>query len=120
MEKEAAIALGSNLGDREGNLKRALNAISNIPKLKIERISSVYETLPFETPDEQSNYYNCCAVLKTELKPEILLGACFGIEAALGRVRTYQNAARIIDLDLLFYEGESFSEKDLQVPHPII
>ncbi|MDR1253550.1 MAG: 2-amino-4-hydroxy-6-hydroxymethyldihydropteridine diphosphokinase [Oscillospiraceae bacterium] len=118
--KEAVIALGSNLGDREANIKKAVRAMCNIPWLKFERVSSVYETVPLDTPDNQENYYNCCAVVQTELEPEALLGVCFGIEATLGRVRTHKNASRVVDLDLLLYEGKTVNKEILQLPHPKI
>ena len=118
--KEAVIGLGTNLYDREGNLKKALGALRELPETTIEEISSIYETKPFETPDFQSNYLNCCAKIKTNLSPEMLLGACLGIEAAMGRVRLYKNAARIIDLDLLLYQNVSVFTKNLILPHPRI
>ena len=56
----------------------------------------------------------------TELSPRALLGACLGIEAAMGRTRTIKNAARIIDIDLLLYEGAEITDPELTVPHPEI
>ena len=61
-----------------------------------------------------------CIVVMTELSARALLGACLGIEAAMGRTRTIKNAARVIDIDLLLYEGEEIRSEELNVPHPEI
>lgn len=116
--KEAVIALGSNLLDREENLKTAIESLKRLPGTTVEKISSIYVTEPFLAPDKQDDHLNCCAKIKTELTPEALLGCCLGIEAAMGKVRTYKNAARIIDIDLLLYEGVTLNTKYLVLPHP--
>lgn len=116
--KEAVIALGSNLLDREKNLKTAIESLKRLPGTTVEKISSIYVTEPFLAPDEQDDHLNCCVKIKTELTPEALLGCCLGIEAAMGKVRTYKNAARIIDIDLLLYEGVTLNTKYLALPHP--
>ncbi len=116
--KEAVIALGSNLLDREKNLKTAIESLKRLPGTTVEELSSIYVTEPFLAPDEQNDHLNCCAKIKTELPPEALLGCCLGIEAAMGKVRTYKNAARIIDIDLLLYEGVTLNTKHLILPHP--
>lgn len=116
--KEAVIALGSNLLDREENLKTAVESLKKLPGTTVEKVSSIYVTEPFLAPDEQDDHLNCCAKIKTELTPEALLGCCLGIEAAMGKVRTYKNAARIIDIDLLLYEGVTLNTKHLTLPHP--
>ncbi len=116
--KEAVIALGSNLLDREENLKTAIESLKRLPGTTVEEISSIYVTEPFLAPDKQDDHLNCCAKIKTELPPETLLGCCLGIEAAMGKVRTYKNAARIIDIDLLLYEGVTLNTKHLTLPHP--
>lgn len=116
--KEAVIALGSNLLDREENLKTAIESLKKLSGTTVEKISSIYVTEPFLAPDKQDDHLNCCAKIKTELTPEALLGCCLGIEAAMGKVRTYKNAARIIDIDLLLYEGVRLNTKYLALPHP--
>ena len=118
--KEAALSLGSNMLNREENLKNAISALKRLPDTRIKKISSVYETKPFQVEDEQSDYLNCCIKLETELSPQILLGACLGIESALGRLRPYKNASRIIDIDLLLFQDYSVCSKLLTVPHPRI
>lgn len=118
--KEAVISLGSNLLDREKNLKRAIESLKNLPNTILLGVSAVYSTKPFLVPDKQEDYLNCCVKIKTKLRPKTLLGCCLGIEVAMGRKRTYKNAARIIDLDLLLYEDFYVCDEDLILPHPRI
>lgn len=118
--KEAVIELGSNLLDRMLNINNAIEAISKLPKTKVLEISSYYETEPFEVPDKQENYINCCVKIETDLLPETLMGALLGIESAMGRVRPFKNAARIIDADLLIYSDIKMNTEDLILPHPEI
>ncbi|MBR1778965.1 MAG: 2-amino-4-hydroxy-6-hydroxymethyldihydropteridine diphosphokinase [Clostridia bacterium] len=118
--KKAILALGSNLNlnDRLNNLKNAISFLKNVPDLKICKVSQIYETEPFEVPDKQNNYYNCCILIQTNLSPFILLGACLGVEAAMGRKRPFKNASKIIDIDLIYYQGEKCDDKNLTLPHP--
>lgn len=118
--KEAVIGLGTNLCDKEQNLKRAIESIQKLPKTTILEVSSIYLTSPYLVPDKQDDYLNCCIKIKTELQPKTLLGCCLGIEAAMGRQRPYKNAARIIDMDLILYENALFFDDDLILPHPRI
>lgn len=118
--KEAVLSLGSNMLNREENLKNAISALKKLPGTVVKKISSIYETKPFQVAEEQADYLNCCVKLVTELSPQILLGACLGIEASMGRLRPYKNASRIIDLDLLLYQDYSVCSKLLTLPHPRI
>ena len=118
--KEAVVALGTNLRVREKNLQTAIEALKSLPGTVVEKVSSICETEPFQTPDPQGDYLNCCVKIKTELPPETLLGCCLGIEAAMGRERPFKYAARIIDIDLLLYEGVAMNTTHLTLPHPRI
>lgn len=118
--KEAVLALGTNLFDREENLKNAINSLKRLPKTIVKKVSSVYTTKPFQVPDKQDEYLNCCVKIETNLSPEVLLGSCLGIEATMGRVRPYKNAARIIDIDLLLYQDVYICTENLILPHPRI
>lgn len=118
--KKAILALGTNLPNREKNLLMAINSLEKIPRTKVNKVSSIYSTKPFLVPDKQDDYLNCCVEVETELFPKTLLGCCLGIEAAMGRLRPYKNAARIIDIDLLLYENENSYDEDLILPHPRI
>lgn len=117
---EAVLSLGANLGDRFENLRRAIDALSRLPKTKVSAVSRFYETEPFKVETEQQNYINCCVRLETGLEPESLLGACLGIEAAMGKIRLCRNGPRCIDLDLLLYGEERRCGHDLMLPHPRI
>ena len=116
----AILALGTNLYDKEDNIKKAIRAIGCLPKTSVVKISSLYETKPFLVPDKQGNFLNCCIEVETDLQPKTLLGCCLGIEASMGRRRPYKNAARIIDIDLLLYEDRTYEDSDLFLPHPRI
>ena len=118
--KRVVLGLGTNLGDRRENLRAALAALSHLPKTEVENVSSVWQTAPFDVPDEQQDYWNICVLLKTELSPSAVLGACLGIEAAMGRVREIYHGARCMDLDVLLYEGFTQREKELNVLFPLL
>lgn len=114
---EAVIALGSNLGNRIENLNAAVRAIAKLPSVKIIKASSVYETEPVDC-EEDDRYLNAAILVEAEISPYMLLGECLGIEAAMGRIRTKRNAPRIIDLDLILYDGFKVDSFELTVPHP--
>ena len=114
---KAVIGLGTNTGDRAGNLQTAVDALSLLLGTRVTAISPVYETEPVGYAD-QPDFLNAVACVETELSPRALLGACLGIEAALGRVRLFKNGPRIIDLDLLLYEGVTLQTDELTLPHP--
>ncbi len=115
---KAVVSLGSNLGDREENLRLALQALDTLCKTRLTAISSFYSTEPVEVIDRQPEYLNCVAVLETGLSPSALLGACLGIEASAGRLRHGFKAARTLDIDLLLYEGFTSDSEELTLPHP--
>lgn len=116
--KEAVIALGCNLGDKLRQMEAAIEALARLPRTRVLAVSSFYETKPFDVPEPQENYLNACVKVETGLSAHVLLGACFGIEAEMGKVRTYRNAPRLIDLDLLLYGEETYEDGDLTLPHP--
>lgn len=115
--KEAALGIGSNLGDRLESLNRAVAALGNLPGTRILALSKVYETDPVGY-EEQPCFLNAALRLETELSPAALLGVCLGIEAALGRKRNFTNGPRAIDIDLLLYEGVACANAELTLPHP--
>lgn len=115
---KAVLCLGSNLGDRGQTIEHALESIGRLPHTVLLRRSSVLETEPEGVTDDQPNYLNCVCEVETDLTPEALLGTCFGIEAACGRVRVGYKSARTLDIDVLLYEGVTCSSPLLTVPHP--
>ena len=114
---KAFIGLGSNLGDREANLRAALEHLARTPETAVVRASSLYDTEPVGV-EEQPHFLNAVAQLETQLTPQQLLWNLMLIERRLGRVRTQRWGPRPIDLDLLFYDDRTIAEPDLTVPHP--
>ena len=114
---QAIISLGSNLGNRLELLQRALALIEK-EGVKIKTLSSIYETPAWGF--NGSPFYNACALIETSKSPKGLLSEFFKIEEKLGRFRKSINgySARQIDLDLLFYEDNTVSLKDIKIPHP--
>ncbi len=113
----AYIGLGSNLGDRSGNLAAALSAIGELPDTEGLAVSRVYESEPWGGV-EQPVYANAVAVISTEMRADQLLSALQDIEESLGRVRAELNGPRVIDLDLLLFGDEEWARSDLTIPHP--
>lgn len=113
----AYIGLGSNLGDRAGNLQTALSELAQMPTINITQVSSLYETAPVGVT-EQPEFVNAVAALETTLTPLELLGVFLHLENKIGRVRTVRWGPRVIDLDLLLYGSERIALPELTVPHP--
>ena len=109
------IGLGSNLGDREANLSKATNLISQ--SLPILVISSLYQTEP-EGYKDQPDFLNGVANIDTDATAGELLKILSGIEMLMGRERPFSGAPRMIDLDLLFFGGAIINQPGLEVPHP--
>jgi 2-amino-4-hydroxy-6-hydroxymethyldihydropteridine diphosphokinase len=112
----AFIALGSNLGDRLGNLQAAVDGLAGTKGIIVVRTSRVYETDPVGPP--QPDYLNAVVLVETSLSARKLLEACLVIETAMGRERKERWGPRTIDLDLLLYGREDIREPRLVVPHP--
>ena len=113
----AYVGLGSNLGDRAGNLRMALSELAQMPTISITRVSSLYETAPVGVTT-QPEFINAVAALETSLTPAALLAAFLHLENKMGRVRTFRWGPRVIDLDLLLYGREQIALPELIVPHP--
>ena len=110
-----AIALGSNLGDRERCLRAALSALA--PSMSAIRVSAFHETDPVGV-GEQPRFLNAAAVGHTRLPAQELLAALLEIERQFGRKRPHPGAARTLDLDLILYGDAVIDEPGLAVPHP--
>jgi 2-amino-4-hydroxy-6-hydroxymethyldihydropteridine diphosphokinase len=111
------IGLGSNLGDREDNLRRAIELLRQ--KMKLVKVSSFYESEPMYVKD-QPGFVNCVAKFETDLTPKELLEYLHEIERKLGRQKSVRYGPRTIDLDIVFYGNEVVEEGDLKIPHPMI
>ncbi|PLV57676.1 2-amino-4-hydroxy-6-hydroxymethyldihydropteridine pyrophosphokinase [Thermotoga sp. SG1] len=113
---KVVIALGSNLGDRELNLKTALVKMKE-RGMSIEKLSSFVETEPYGYTD-QPKFLNAVCLVETDLSPRALLNTLLEIEREMGRVRTIKWGPRVIDLDIVFYEDLVVNEEGLTIPHP--
>ena len=114
----AYVGMGSNLGDRAGNLLMALRGMTGAG-LSVARLSSAYETEPVGVFEEQPAFLNMVAELAAPLpEPEELLRLLLDIERSLGRSRERPLAPRTLDLDLLLYGGEMSATDALTLPHP--
>lgn len=116
MSRKIAIALGSNVGDREGHLRGAVGALARLfsPLL----VSSFYETAPVDVPGAQPMFLNAAATGESELSARAILEALLDTEQQFGRERPYVGAPRTIDLDLILYGDSVINEPGLTVPHP--
>ena len=117
MSNQLFLGLGSNLGDRRANLRRALHALEAAGAVRITAVSPVYETPPWGMT-EQPVFLNLCAAGRTDLPPRDLLQMIKRIEREVGREPAVRWGPRHIDVDILFYEDAIVDEDDLQIPHP--
>jgi 2-amino-4-hydroxy-6-hydroxymethyldihydropteridine diphosphokinase len=112
---EVYLGLGSNLGDREQNLARAIDLLAQ--RVKVEETSSLYVTEPVDQRD-QPLFLNAVCRIQTSLAPDELLGLAKRVEAALGRQPSFLNGPRPIDIDILFYGDRVVNVPHLVIPHP--
>lgn len=118
-QRTAFVAMGSNLGDRMAALRGAVRAVAALPLTRVCRASRAYETAPAYL-DDQPAFANAVLEVRTGLHPLALLSALLRIEADAGRVRTVANGPRVLDLDLLWMEGERHAGARLALPHPLM
>lgn len=113
----AYLGLGGNLGNRRQYLADAVLALNSEAGIRVEKISSVYQTKPVGVVD-QPDFFNLVVQLATTLTAHELLVRCLQIEKKLGRVRAERWGPRTIDLDVLWVEGVTLNEADFVLPHP--
>lgn len=111
--------LGANLGERENNLRRAIELIKKISAVKLLRVSSFYESEPWGVED-QPNFINAAIKISADLEPLALLDELQRVELELGRVRREHWGARTIDIDILLIDGREISSERLTVPHKFL
>ena len=111
------LSLGSNLGDREANLKSAISELDSEPLVCLESVSGFYETEPLYNTN-QPDFVNCVVGLSTDLEPESLLSMCHQVEFHLGRLRRDDKyLPRSIDIDIIFFGERVVRSESLQIPH---
>ena len=117
MAEKAFIGLGANIGDPGRQLRNALAALDGIPGTRLMRASSLWRTAPVGYA-AQPDFVNAVAEVETAQAPRALLEALLAIEKRFGRERSFANAPRTLDLDLLLYGDRVLSEQGLELPHP--
>jgi 2-amino-4-hydroxy-6-hydroxymethyldihydropteridine diphosphokinase len=113
----AYVGLGANLGEPRRQLTEAITALSGLPETRLAGHSSFYRTAPVGFKD-QPEFLNAVAALDTRLAPGALLQGLLGIERRHHRERSFPNAPRTLDLDLLLFGDERIAQPGLTVPHP--
>jgi len=109
------LSLGSNVGDREGNLRTAIEQLGQLGN--VVQVSSFYETEPVEFT-AQPWFLNCAVELRTELMPKLFLAKILAIEQQMGRRRTQPKGPRTIDIDILLFGNSVIRAPQLEIPHP--
>jgi 2-amino-4-hydroxy-6-hydroxymethyldihydropteridine diphosphokinase len=112
----ALLSIGSNLGNKEFYLNNSIDQIQKNPSINILKVSKFIETAPLEIVD-QPNFLNAIVKISTILTPLILLDYLQGIEIEIGRIKRYDKGPREIDIDILTYGNQTFSNERLTIPH---
>jgi 2-amino-4-hydroxy-6-hydroxymethyldihydropteridine diphosphokinase len=115
VEKTVYLSLGSNLGDRESNLRTAIEKLGEVGE--VIAVSSLYETEPVEFT-AQPWFLNCAVAVRTELMPKLFLSKIQAVERQMGRRRVQPKGPRTIDIDILLFGNSVISVRQLEVPHP--
>ncbi|MGN7478873.1 2-amino-4-hydroxy-6-hydroxymethyldihydropteridine diphosphokinase [Solibacillus silvestris] len=114
---QAYLSIGTNIGEREQNLRDAVSMLLAQDEIAITAISSIYETAAVGYT-EQDDFLNIAVALETKLDALELLAQCQKVENDLGRIREFRWGPRIIDLDILLYNNEKYETESLIIPHP--
>lgn len=117
----AVLSLGSNLGDREDTLRRAVGAIAETPGISVTSASAIVETpalKPYGVDEDAPSYLNAVVSVSTTLDPHELLDALAGIELANGRVREERWGDRTLDIDIVAFGEREMETESLTIPHP--
>jgi len=113
----AYVGLGANLGEPQQQLRQAMAELAALPETRVTARSSLYRSAPLGYAG-QPDFFNAVAALETQLEPEALLGGLQAIESRHGRERSFANAPRTLDLDLLLYGDRTLATPQLTLPHP--
>ena len=111
------VGLGSNLSDPRAQVLCAMQTLNNLPHTRVSAHSSLYRSAPIGFV-QQPDFINAVVRLNTEMAPKALLDALLELERKCGRTREFQNAPRILDLDILLYDNLQYHEHGLTIPHP--
>lgn len=116
MKKRVYLSLGANLGDRELNLRNAIQGLRELGELVAQ--SSMYETEPVDVERAQPWFLNCAVAIETDLEPRELLDSILSMELSMGRVRKEKRGPRPVDIDIIFFGDDVIDLPGLTVPHP--
>jgi 2-amino-4-hydroxy-6-hydroxymethyldihydropteridine diphosphokinase len=117
--RRVVVALGSNLGDRLGNLQGALDSLSDTPDVWVTGVSPVYETKPVDSPPDAGDFLNAVVLADTTLSAHRLMDRALAIEDAYDRDRSEgANAPRTLDVDLIVVGDRRSETESLRLPHP--
>lgn len=117
--RRVVIAIGSNLGDREDNLRGAIEGWADTPSVDILAVSPAYETVPVDTPVGSGDFLNAVLIVESDLPADALLDRAQAIELSYGRERSgVVNEPRTLDVDIIQVEGETSDDPRLVLPHP--
>ncbi|MGZ7107178.1 MAG: 2-amino-4-hydroxy-6-hydroxymethyldihydropteridine diphosphokinase [Candidatus Angelobacter sp.] len=116
MKKMVYLSLGSNLGDREAQLREAIARLRELGVVTL--VSAFYETEPVEVESKQPWFLNCAVAMETELMPLQFLKRMLALEQSMGRTRTEPKGPRTIDIDIVFFGNDVLDTPELSVPHP--
>ncbi len=119
MSHTAFISIGSNIGDKLENCRKAIERIVDGKSVKLVKMSSFYETEPWGEI-EQDWFINCVVKIKTSLDAGTLLALLQNVEKGLGRNRIKKGGPRVIDLDILFFNRDITETKKVIIPHPLL
>ncbi|HKZ46214.1 MAG TPA: 2-amino-4-hydroxy-6-hydroxymethyldihydropteridine diphosphokinase [Thermodesulfobacteriota bacterium] len=119
MSHTVFISIGSNIGGRLGNCRKAIERIVDSKNIKLVKMSSFYETEPWGEI-EQDWFINCVVKIETSLDAKALLALLQDIEKGLGRNRIKKGGPRVIDLDILFFNRDITEIKEIIIPHPLL
>jgi 2-amino-4-hydroxy-6-hydroxymethyldihydropteridine diphosphokinase len=118
--RKVVYSIGSNLGDRLGNVQGAVDALSDTPDVIVVDVSPVYETEPAGGPAGSPQFLNIVVVAETTLEPTTLVERAFAIEEAFGRARDGERwGPRTLDVDLIMVGNAIVDQEDLKLPHPL-
>jgi 2-amino-4-hydroxy-6-hydroxymethyldihydropteridine diphosphokinase len=117
--RKVVYSLGSNLGDRLGNLQGAVDALRDTPDVIVVDVSPVFETEPIGGPEDSPKFLNLVVVAESTLEPRTLLERALAIEDAFGRRRGERWAPRTLDVDLIMVGNSKSDQDDLRLPHPL-
>ena len=113
---QVGFGLGSNMGDKPGNIREALRLLGEREVARLDAVSRIYRTPPWGVVD-QGDFANACAIGETSLAPYELLAAVKKIEADMGRAPTWRWGPRLIDIDILFLGDRNLDDPELTIPH---